>query len=144
MLKNRYIFIVPGTRQIKQIGKMSHITAILYHLSPKIGVYKPGGTNDCFKGWQILGAKPFCLFNGLLYFFFNQDEEEAFVPLLPEGTKKVFSLHDAVEEDETLLHHNGFAVYYHLDDEEEKHQRLLNKRKRARKRRLLRAASRFN
>ena len=80
----------------------------------------------------------------VLYFFFNQDEEEAFVPLLPEGTKKVFSLHDAVEEDETLLHHNGFAVYYHLDDEEEKHQRLLNKRKRARKRRLLRAASRFN
>lgn len=76
--------------------------------------------------------------NEELFFYFNQDDEEAIIPHLPEGAKKVFSYNDTEDEKEQLLFHNGFSVFFNIDDEEEKQERLLNKRKRAKRRRALR------
>ena len=85
---------------------------------------------------QFLGFKR-KLGNRELLFFFNQDEEEAFLPLIPRGAKKVFHLNDIADEDETLLSHNGFSVFYYEDNEEERKKRLMKKRDRAKKRKVL-------
>lgn len=85
---------------------------------------------------QFLGFKR-KLGNRELHFFFNQDEEEAFLPLIPRGAKKVFHLNDIADGDETLLSHNGFSVFYYEDNEEERKKRLMKKRDRAKKRKVL-------
>ncbi|GEN50216.1 alpha-glycosidase [Alkalibacterium pelagium] len=85
---------------------------------------------------QFLGFKR-KLGNRELLFFFNQDEEEAFLPLIPRGAKKVFHLNDIADGDETLLSHNGFSVFYYEDNEEERKERMMKKRDRAKKRKVL-------
>ncbi|MER2063489.1 MAG: glycoside hydrolase family 13 protein [Alkalibacterium sp.] len=92
---------------------------------------------------QFLGFKR-KLGNQELYFFFNQDEDEAFLPLLPHGAHKVFGFNDESYEEDEILYHNGFSVFYYVDNEEEKKQRLMNKRKRAKKRKVLLEAIKSN
>lgn len=85
---------------------------------------------------QFLGFKR-RLGNRELYFFFNQDEEEAFLPLIPRGAKKIFHLNDIADGDETLLSQNGFSIFYYEDQEEERKERLMKKHDRAKKRKVL-------
>ncbi|MDN6729529.1 MAG: glycoside hydrolase family 13 protein [Alkalibacterium sp.] len=85
---------------------------------------------------QFIGFKR-KLGNQELHFYFNQDEDAAFLPLLPYNAKKVFGFNDETYEQDEVLHQNGFSVYYYVDNEEEKKQRMSKKRQRAKKRKVL-------
>lgn len=60
---------------------------------------------------QFIGFKR-KLGNEELIFYFNQDEEEATIPHLPEGAKKVFSFNETEDENEQILFHDGFSVFH--------------------------------
>ncbi|GEK91092.1 alpha-glycosidase [Alkalibacterium kapii] len=126
----------------KQDHDMLHFSKELIRFRKKYqAILSYGETewHDVRDDEQFIGFKR-KLGNQELYFFFNQDEEAAFLPLLPNDAQKVFGFRDDTYEQDEVLDQNGFSVYYYVDKEEEKKKRLMEKQKRAKKRKVLLAA----
>jgi glycosidase len=82
---------------------------------------------------QLVGFKR-KLGNEELIFYFNQDEDEAFLEFVPQSAECILEQSSVHYDDQKVLHHNGFSIYHYIDEEAEKRERLERKRERAKER----------